>query len=280
MKSINIVLVVLVFLSLLSSCYTYNIPAGVNTPLITEEGEFKVSATGNFNEIGGNFTYGLTDHVVFSSSGNFIFSKDEYKQEYDSLFYKNTPNNFEVAFGYYGGLKKFSNMFLFGIGAGSAAYKESSNLFIADGYFTSQYYQANFIQYFLQYTAGFKYKKQRFHRKRYNEQGISLRYAYHDYDVEGITTQNMFDEVYNEELGFSEYSEYETSSVMDNQDFFNSLSIYYFFRTGNKKIQFEVSPGISFYDKMPSYEVGNYTFSKVHFNVGIIFNVNNLISVR
>ncbi len=280
MKSIYIILLLLVFLSLLSSCYTYNIPAGVNTPLITEEGEFKVSATGNFNEIGGNFSYGLTDNVVFSSSGNFILSKDEYKQEYDSLFYRQTPNNFEVAFGYYGGKKNFANMFLFGVGAGNTSYNNKRQAYFDGGYYTSHYYQANFIQYFLQYTAGFKYEKQRFHRKRFKEQGLSLRYAYHDYNVLGITSQRVFEEIYNEELDYWENNEYETSSSMKDQDFFNSFSVYYFYRTGNKRIQFEVSQGFSFYDRLPNYEKQGFNFNNIHFNVGLVFNINNLISLK
>jgi len=278
MKQNKLYIIILIVSILFTSCYTYNIPSGANTPLITKEKEFKVSANGNFNEIGGNLTYGLTNHVVFSSSGNYILHKDNYKQDYDSLFFKKTPNNFEVAFGYFGGKKKFANMFLFGVGAGNNSYKNKDNSFPLDGYYISQYYQTNYIQYFLQYTAGFKFIKQKYYRKKYRELGLSLRYAYHDYHVEGITMQHIT--TYEDgENGFVIQNEKDIPAKTYEQDFFNSFSVYYFYRTGNDIIQFEVSPGFSLYDKMPSYEVGNITFSKIHFNVGIVFNVNNLSSI-
>lgn len=264
-KHINILSIL--FVLLLSSCYTYNIPSGATTPLITKEGEFKVSANGNFNEIGGNFTYGLTKHVVFSSSGNYIIRKNDYKQDYDSLFLKKTPNNFEIAFGYFGSKKKFANMFLFGVGAGNNTFYHKKNDYFQNGYYVSQYYQANYIQYFLQYTAGFKFIKQKYHHIKYRELGISLRYAYHDYYVDGIVEQEITDYTEDENNINSSYKTYE-------QDVFNSFTVYYFYRTGNDRIQFEISPGFSFYDKTPNYEA-QFTSSKIHFNVGIVFNVNN-----
>lgn len=275
-KHINILSVL--FVLFLTSCYTYNIPSGANTPLITKEKEFKISANANFEEIGGNFSYGLTEHVVFSSSGNYILSHNAYKQDYDSVFFKKNANNFEVSFGYFGGKNKFANMLLFGVGAGNDSYKTKNNNYFIDGYFTEEYYQANFIQYFLQYTAGFKYEKQRSRKKKYKELGISLRYAYHNYDVIGITRQKVFKNIYNNELGNYESREYETSSIMEEKDFFNSFSIYYFYRTGNDKLQFEVSPGVSFYDKKLEYKKNYIAINNIHFNVGIVLNINNLIS--
>lgn len=270
MKKICVISAFIISL-LLSGCYTYNIPSGANTPLITEQGESKVSFSANFNEIGGNLTYALTNHALFTMSGNFIESRSEYVQDYDSLFYRKTPNNFELAFGYYGGKYNFVNMFLFGVGTGNNAYSNSSN-----GYYP-EYYQTEYIQYFLQYTAGFKYQKVKGRKTMLKEQGLSLRYGYHDYHVLGIYTDYDYEEIWNEEEQYYDYNEIVESKIIEESNFFNSFSVYYFFRTGNDKIQFEVSPGFSFYDEVPKYKIRNFAISKLHFNVGIVFNLNNII---
>ncbi len=268
----NKLIIFFLFGILLSGCYTYNIPSGATTPLITEQGEIKASATGNFNEAGGSFTIALTNHALFSASGNFIFSKNSYKQDYDSLFFKKTPNNFEVAFGYYGGMKKFANNILFGIGTGNNVYDYGETTEYLSGYFQTEY-----VQYFLQYNAGFKYQKKKRYSVRNIEQGLSLRYAYHNYHILGIAEIYKYEEIYNEETGYYDYRDYIVNSEVEKNSFFNSFSVYYFLRTGNDKIQFEVSPGFSFYDRQPRfYKLREFT-SELHFNVGLVFNLNNLL---
>ncbi len=265
---------VLLLMIIISGCYTYNIPSGATTPLITEQGENKLSLAGNFNEAGGTFTYGLTNHMLFTASGNYIFSKNNYKQDYDSLFYKKTPNNFEVAFGYYGGMKKFANNILFGIGTGNNVY----NFGRFWNNYLSGYFQTEYIQYFLQYNAGFKYEKIRRGHKRFKEQGLSLRYAYHNYHLVGISEEYKYEEIWNEEAGYYDYRDYVIISKEEQSGFFNSFSVYYFFRTGNDKIQFEVSPGFTIYDgRMNFYKYSELT-RNLHFNVGLVFNLNNLLN--
>ena len=269
----NKLLLLTILLLVFSGCYTYNIPSGATTPLITEQGENKLSAAGNFNEAGGTFAYGLTNHVLFTASGNYIFTRNDYKQDYDSLFYKKNPNNFEVAFGYYGGMKKFANNILFGIGTGNNVYNSGR---LRNNYLFG-YFQTEFIQYFLQYNAGFKYQKKKRHRIKYNEQGISLRYAYHNYHLIGISEEYKYEEIWNEETGYYDYRDYTVISKEEKNDYFNSFSVYYFLRTGTDKIQFEVSPGFSLYDRKPKYENYSLLTSGIHFNVGLIFNLNNLL---
>ncbi len=260
------------FIFILSGCYTYNIPSGTTVPLVTKEGENKISAQANFNEAGGSYTYALTNHVLFSSSGNISFERNNYIHDYDSMFYKKTPNNFEVAFGYYGSKNKFANNIMFGIGTGNAAYDQKNH------YEKTGYFQTEFVQYFLQYNAGFKYQKKRRRHKRIKEQGLSLRYAYHNYHVSGISNEYKWEEVWNEEQGYYDYIDYIITEKADENNFFNSFSVYYFFRTGNDKIQFEVSPGFSFYDNKPRYENNALLTSGMHFNVGMVFNLNNLLN--
>jgi hypothetical protein len=256
-------------LLLLSGCYTYNIPSGANTPLITEEGEMKASFGGNFNEIGGNFSIGLTNHVVFSSSANIMLWNPRYDQAFDSVVYKKQPNNFEVAFGYHGHKNKYANLLLFGIGTGSNTYTNETNDY------TYGYYQADYIQYFLQYTGGFKYDKRRRHETKHKEHGISLRYAYHDYSATGIANKDHYEEVWNDSTGMWDYIYYSESYRLEEINHFNSLTFYYFFRTGNDKIQFELSPGFTLYDQKPKYS-RNYVNESIHFNVGMVFNLNSL----
>ncbi|NOZ36172.1 MAG: hypothetical protein GXO80_12860 [Chlorobi bacterium] len=260
-------------LFLFTSCYTYNIPSGATTPLITEQGEKKASVGANFNEAGGNFTIALTNHALFSASGNFIFSKNYYKPDYDSLFDKKTPNNFEVAFGYYDGMKKFANNILFGIGTGNNVY----NFGRLWNNYLSGYFQTEYIQYFLQYNAGFKYQKIRRGHKRFKEQGLSLRYAYHNYHLIGISEEYKYEEIWNEEAGYYDYRDYIVTSKVEKNSFFNSFSVYYFFRTGNDKIQFEVSPGFTFYDRVPNFNKYRELTTNLHFNVGLVFNIGNLL---
>ncbi len=201
---------------LFSGCYTYNIPSGATTPLITEQGEIKASATGNFNEAGGTFTIALTNHALFSASGNYIFSKNNYKQDYDSLFFKKTPNNFEVAFGYYGGIKNFANNIMFGIGTGNNVYDYAEATDYYPGYFQSEY-----VQYFLQYNAGFKYQKKRRYNIKFIEQGLSLRYAYHNYHILGIAEIYKYEEIYNEETGNYDYKDYLVTDEVEENSFYN-----------------------------------------------------------
>ncbi|MCF6366317.1 MAG: hypothetical protein L3J35_08955 [Bacteroidales bacterium] len=267
MKTIkNIAFLFLITLS--ASCYTYNIPSGATIPLITEEGEAKLSAYGNFNEIGGSFTYALTEHVLFSASGNYILDNADYIQDYDSMFLKKTPNNFEVAFGYFGNYKQLANHISFGVGTGNMAYQHGKTNDYLSGYFQTEY-----VQYFLQYTAGFKYQKGG-QTKKYREQGLSLRYGYHNYHVLGISKEYSYTEVWNDAGEYYDYIDVWKDISIEETSFFNSFSAYYFFRTGNEKIQFEVSPGFSFYDNKPNYY--NYSFftSALHFNVGMVFNLN------
>ena len=143
--------------------------------------------------------------------------------------------------------------------------------------YTEGYYQNDYVQYYLQYSAGFKYQKKKRSRIKYKEQGLSLRYAYHDYHVLGISTEYRFEEVWNEAGGYYDYIDYEIYSKVEEINYFNSFSVYYFFRTGNDKIQFELSQGFSFYDNPPQYEKFSTWISNIHFTVGLVFNLNNLI---
>jgi hypothetical protein len=269
MKIVYPTLFALTILLLISGCYTYNVPSGAYTPLITEEGEMKGSFGVNFNEIGGNFSIGLNEHAVFTSSGSILLWNPNYDQKYDSVVYKKQPNNFEVAFGYHGHKNKFANLFIFGIGTGSNTYtNESKN-------YTYGYYQANYVQYFLQYTAGFKYDKRRRHETKHKEQGLSIRYAYHDYNVSGIANKDNYEEVWNDSTGYWEYIYYTDSYRLEEINHFNSFTFYYFYRLGNDKIQFELSPGFTLYDQKPKYS-RNYLTESVHFNLGMVFNLNRL----
>jgi len=275
MKNNRLIILLGAFFILISTgCYTYNVPSGASVPLITEQGENKLTVAGNFNEGGGTFAYGLTNHVLFTVSGNYIFTRNDYKQDYDSLFYKKNPNNFEIAFGYYGGMKKFANNILFGIGTGNNVYYSGR----LRNEYLSGYFQTEFIQYFIQYNAGFKYQKKKRYRTKYNEQGISFRYAYHNYHLIGISEEYKFEEIWNEEAGYYDYHDYIVLSKEEKTDYFNSFSVYYFLRTGNDKIQFEVSPGFTVYDSRFSfYKYGELT-TNLHFNLGLVFNLNNILN--
>lgn len=270
----NIILLIITTITIsITSCYTYNIPSGATTALISEQGENKLSAAANFNEAGGSITYALTNHVLFTTSGIISFADNPYKQDYDSVFFRKTPNNFEVGLGYFGFYKKFVNNAVFGIGTGNAAYNYGTQDHLEG------YYQTEYVQYFLQYNAGFKYKKNRRRHTRYKEQGLSLRYAYHNYHVTGISDDVKFEEVWNEEYGYYDYISYIVTSKVEETNNFNSFSVYYFYRTGNDKMQFEISPVFSFYDKKPEYSNFLYLSSVLHFNVGFVFNLNNLLNL-
>jgi len=269
-KKFKIGILIIIIIPFIPSCYTYNIPSGANIPLITKEGESKLSAFANFNEAGGSFTYALTEHVLFSASGNYILDNAEYKQDYDSIFFRKTPNNFEIAFGYFGSYDKFANHLSFGAGTGNMSYQYGRTNNFLDGYFQTEY-----VQYFLQYTAGFKYNKNKGRLLKYREQGLSVRYSYHNYHVLGIATDYSGEEVWNEEGGYYEYTE--TNSLTELTDQFNSFSAYYFFRTGNDKIQFEVSPGFSLYDNKPNFNNYSIITSELHFNVGLVLNLNTIL---
>ncbi len=271
MKNHNF-LILLITGILFSGCYTYNVPSGATTPLITDKKEIKTSVFGNFNEAGGNFTVPLTNNVLFSASGNFISAENDYKQDYDSMFYKKTPNNFEVAFGYYGSKKKFANNIMFGIGTGNTVYHFQKD------YSDKSYFQAEFVQYFLQYTAGFKYQKEKKHRKIFKEQGISLRYAYHNYHINSYSNMIKVKEIWDEKYEYYRDSVYTVTEKVSENNEFNSFSIYYFFRTGNDKIQFEISPGLSFYNPKPEYETSYFMIPSIHFNLGMVLNLNHLLN--
>ncbi len=280
MNKNNIIIIFIVLISL-SGCYTYNIPSGANTPLISEKGESKLTVGANFNELGGNYSIALTDHIVFTASGSAVLVENKYKQDYDSVFLKKTPNKFEVGFGYYGGKNKFRNLFLFGAGTGHGIYDEPRDNYYYESYQNTHeygsiqgYYQIDYVHYFLQYTAGFKFQKNKFHSIKYKEHGVSLRYAYNDYHVTGIATANSSFETYNEETGTYEYIETEKSSIVEEVDYFNAFSAYYFFRTGNEKVQFEISPGFSIYEREPEYRISLGFVRSLHFNVGMVFNLN------
>lgn len=265
----NILIIILTGTVFLTGCSTYNIPSGSTTPLISKQGESKLSAAANFNEAGASFTYALTNHVLFTTSGILSIGDNPYKQDYDSVFFRKTPNNFEVGFGYFESYKKFVNNAVFGIGTGNAAYRYGTQEHLEG------YYQTEYVQYFLQYNAGFKYEKKRRRHIRFKEQGLSLRYAYHNYHVSGISNDVKFEEIWNEEYGYYDYIDYIVSSTVEETNNFNSFTVYYFYRTGNDKIQFEISPGLSFYDKEPKYG-NNILTSVLHFNVGLVFNLNKL----
>ena len=89
MKNNRLIILLSAYILLIfSGCYTYNVPSGTTTSLITEQGENKLSVAANFNEGGGTFVYGLTNHVLFTVSGNYIFTGNYYQRDYDSLFYQ------------------------------------------------------------------------------------------------------------------------------------------------------------------------------------------------
>jgi hypothetical protein len=265
-KYLTIGLIIIFFTT--TGCYTYNIPSGATVPLITEAGETKATFNANFNELGGTVTVGLNEHAVFSASGQAILWNRRYDQHYDSVMYRKTPNNFEVAFGYHGHQDKYANLLMFGIGTGNNAYTNNTN---AMGY---GYYQTEYIQYFLQYTAGVKYDKHRYGNVKQKEQGISFRYAYHEYGVTGIESRDIWEEVWNE-AGYWDYVYYTENFEINERGRFNSFSIYYFYRTGNERVQFEISPGYTFYGNKPKYSRDLIT-SKLHFNVGAVFRLNHL----
>ncbi|GEM_PF-2815104 len=262
-----------IFTLIISGCYTYNVPSGSTVPLMSEEGESVITLNGNFNEIGASYTYALTEHALFTASGNLILTKNDYNQTYDSLFYKKTPNNFEVGFGYFGKIHNFRNMIVFGIGSGNDVYNYPINKYDYNTY-RDGYYQSEFIQYFLQYTGGFKYKKNKRFITVFKEQGMTIRYAYHDYHIIGITNEHKVESIWNEEFEYWEYISKTQSYKTELTDFFNSLTFYYFLRRGTERIQFEISPGFSFYYNQPKFENVMYVFDNIHFNVGITYRLN------
>ncbi len=253
----------------LSGCYTYNVPSGATVPLITEAGETKASFNMNFNEMGGTVTVGLNEHAVFSASGQAVLWNRRYDQQFDSVMFRKSPNNFEVAFGYHGHSGNAANVLLFGIGTGNNVYTNQSS----EG--TYGYFQTDYMQYFLQYTAGFKYDKYKRGNTKLKEQGLSLRYAYHDYRVTGIANKTIFEEVWNDEYGYWDYIGHEESYTYKDDGKYNSFSIYYFYRTGRERVQLEISPGYTFYDKKPKLS-RDVLSSNLHFNISAVFRINGL----
>jgi len=146
MKRISIVLLPIIFMF---SCAPVYRPTTVNTPMLSEAGEAKVSV---FTGIHGNdvqASVAVTDQIAFLGSFNYIDRVDDSTDNYTK------HQMFEFAPGYYSRFGENGIIELYaGYGNGKAKYF-SEWWFIDDN---SSFVKADYHKFFIQPTIGFKRK--------------------------------------------------------------------------------------------------------------------------